>query len=218
MSSATLSPPTSLTTTDLVTRVGDIPLWRICLDPFPGTATEQDVLELRAKTGRLFELIDAVLVEKVMGLPESFLAILLGRLLGNWVIPRNLGAVLGADGMMRLAPGLIRIPDLSFAPWDRFPGRQIDLNIPVPDLYPDLAVEVLSVSNTPSEMAHKLRDYFGSGARLVWFVDPRARTVEVYTAPEASTLLHEANTLDGGTVLPGFTLPLHELFAQLDPH
>jgi Uma2 family endonuclease len=218
MSSATLSPPVSMTTAELAARVGDIPLWRICLDPFPGTATEQDVLDLHAKTDRVFELIDGILVEKALGLAESFLAVVLSGYLTNWVAPRNLGAVLGADGMMRLAPGLIRIPDVSFAPWDRFPGRQIDLNTPIPDLYPDLAVEVLRVTNTRSEMAIKLRDYFGSGASLVWFVDPRARTVEVYTAPESSTLLHETDTLGGAPVLPGFTLPLRELFTELDPH
>jgi Uma2 family endonuclease len=53
---------------------------------------------------------------------------------------------------------------------------------------------------------------------LVWIVDPRARTVEVFTSPTASTLLHETDTLTGDPVLSGFTLALRELFAELDPH
>ena len=89
---------------------------------------------------------------------------------------------------------------------------------PIPDLAPDLAVEVLSVGNTLGEMARKRQDYFAAGLHLVWQVDPRTRTVEVFTAPDQSTILHETHILDGGTVLPGLTLPLPELFAALDLH
>jgi Uma2 family endonuclease len=216
MSHATLTPPASLTTADLVARVGDIPLCRIVFDPLP--ATEQDLLDLHAKTDRLFELVDGILVEKAMGFPEAFLAVVLVRWLGNWVVPRNLGAVVGADGMMRLAPGLVRIPDVSFLRWDRFPNRQVQVNVPIPDLVPDLAVEIFSPSNTQDEIERKRGEYFRRGTQLVWIIDPRVRTVEVFTAPAISTLLHEADTLDGGTVLPGFTLPLRDLFLELDPH
>jgi Uma2 family endonuclease len=52
--------------------------------------------------------------------------------------------------------------------------------------------------------------------QLVWFVDPEARTVEVFTAPEQSVILHEEDTLEGGVVFPGFELPLRDLFAELD--
>jgi len=65
-------------------------------------------------------------------------------------------------------------------------------------------------------MARKRQDYFAAGVYLVWQVDPRTRTIEVFTAPDQSTVLHEAQALDGGTVLPGFTLPLQALFAELD--
>ncbi len=216
MTQATLVPPTTLTAAELLARVGDIPVNRIVPDPFP--ATEQDLLDLHAKTGRLYELVDGVLVDKPMGLPESFLAMLLGRLLGNWVSPRNLGAVLGPDAMMRLAPEMVRLPDVAFARWDRFPNRQVQVHVPVPDLVPDLAVEILSPSNTVDEIRRKRGEYFNRGTQVVWIIDPRARTVEVFTAPAVSTLLQQADTLDGGTVLPGFTLPLQQLFAELDPH
>jgi Uma2 family endonuclease len=77
-------------------------------------------------------------------------------------------------------------------------------------------VEVLSESNTADEMARKRREYFAAGVRLVWQVAPLTRTVEVYTAPEQVTVLHEEDTLEGGAVLPGFALPLREFFAELD--
>ncbi len=150
-----------------------------------------------------------------MGLRESFLAIALASILRGFVRPRNLGLVTGEAGMMRLMAGLVRIPDVAFVSWTRLPNRRVPTE-PIPDLAPDLAVEVLSAGNTPGEMARKRQDYFSSGVQIVWQVDPNTRTVEVFTTPDQSTMLHEAQTLEGGTVLPGFTLPLQELFTELD--
>ncbi|MCZ6875647.1 MAG: Uma2 family endonuclease [bacterium] len=81
---------------------------------------------------------------------------------------------------------------------------------------PNLAIEVMSESNTMGEMARKWCEYFAAGVQLLWFVDPKTRTVAVYTAPEQFTLRHEEDTLDGGAVLPGFSLSLRELFQELD--
>jgi Uma2 family endonuclease len=125
----------------------------------------------------------------------------------------DLGILVGADGTVRLARGLVRIPDVAFFSWKHFPNRELPAE-PIPNLVPDLAVEVLSKGNTAKEMRRKLFDYFAAGVRLVWIIDPKARTVEVYTAPDRFTLLTEEQTLDGGTVLPGFTLPLQQLFAR----
>lgn len=80
---------------------------------------------------------------------------------------------------------------------------------------PDLAVEVLSESNTPGEMQVKRKEYFLAGTTLVWQVDPRRRVVVVYAAPEMSVTLTEADTLDGGIVLPGFSLPVRRVFERL---
>jgi len=117
--------------------------------------------------------------------------------------------------MMRLVSGLVRIPDLAFISWDRLPHRRMP-TVPIPALAPDLAIEVLSAGNTPDEMARKRQDYFTAAVRLVWIVDPVARTVAVYTSPESVTVLATTAILNGGEVLPGFTLPLQDLFAELD--
>ena len=203
------------TVADLLAYLGDIPPARLRLHPPPGTATEQDVLDVQARTDRLCELVDGVLVEKAMGFRESFLAITLSAILWGFVQPRKLGVVTGADGMVRLASALVRIPDVAFVSWERLPGRRIP-SAPIPALAPDLAVEVLSPGNTPGEMARKRQEYFAAGVKLVWIVDPVARTVAVYTEPEQSTVWQEDQTLAGDPVLPGFTLPLRELFAALD--
>ena len=117
--------------------------------------------------------------------------------------------------MMQLVRDLVRIPDVAFVSNERL-ASHLGRREAVPLLAPDLAVEVLSESNTPEEMAIKRQEYFGSGARLVWQIDPDTRTARVYTAPDTFTALTAADALDGGTVLPGFTLPLAELFAELD--
>ena len=77
-------------------------------------------------------------------------------------------------------------------------------------LFPDLAIEVLSKSNTPAEMERKRREYFASGARLVWAIDPRSRKATVYTSPDHGTDV--TDTLDGPDILPGFSLSLPWLF------
>jgi Uma2 family endonuclease len=203
------------TLTDLAERFGPMPLSRICFDPWPGTATEADVLEKHDRENRLFELVDGILVEKTVGFQESLLAVRIAALLYNFLAGKRLGKVAGADGMIRLAPGLVRIPDVAFFAASRFPEGRVPTE-PIPWLAPDLAVEVLSISNTERESHSKREDYFQAGCQLVWEVDPRARTVRVYTAPETFTVLVETDTLDGGTVLPGFGLPLRRLFAELD--
>jgi Uma2 family endonuclease len=204
------------TLADLLKQLGGIAPERVRFRPAPGTATEEDVLAIRnSPERRLCELVDGVLVEKAMGLRESYLASVLIMTLLTFVRLRNLGLVTAPDGTMRLAPGLVRIPDVAFISWDRLPNRRVPTE-PIPDLAPDLAVEVLSVGNTPGEMARKRQEYFSAGVQVVWQVDPRTRSVEVFTAPDQSTILHEGQTLEGGTVLPGFMLPLQELFAELD--
>src|ERR1700722_16946968 len=108
---ATVNPPQPENFAELLEQIGRVPLERIRLKPPPGTATEKDVL--RAYSGlerRLCELVDGVLVEKAMGTEEALLASILVQLLWNHVRPRRLGLVLGADGMLRLMPGLVRIP------------------------------------------------------------------------------------------------------------
>ena len=216
MTSVSTPTVTIETLADLLEQLGGIAPDRVRFRPAPGTATEEDVLAIRhSPERRLCELVAGVLVEKAMGLRESYLASVLITILLTFVRPQNLGMVTAPDGTMRLAPGLVRIPDVAFISWDRLPNRRVPTE-PIPDLAPDLAVEVLSVGNTPGEMARKRQDYFAAGVHLVWQVDPSTRTVEVFTAPDQSTVLHETHILDGGTVLPGFTLPLQELFAALD--
>jgi Uma2 family endonuclease len=194
-------------------RFGPIALSRICMDPPPGLGTEEDVTWFDDHEDRLYELVDGVLVEKVMGSYESVLAMEIARLLGNFVRPLKLGVVLGEAGMLELAPHLIRIPDVSFISRERFPGGRYP-SVSIWPLAPDLGVEVLSESNTEKEMAGKLHDYFTFGTRLVWYVDPETHSIRVFTCEDEGRQLMEDDRLDGGDVLPGFSILIRELFAE----
>ncbi len=200
------------TIADLLRDLGDISPKRIRLKPAPGRGTVQDVVRIEAREDRLCELIDGVLVEKVMGAKESFLACLLIQVLRNYVDRNPLGVVLGEAGMLQLRPRLVRIPDVSFISWNQMPSGEFPSE-PVPNLFPDLAVEVLSRGNTRGEMNLKVSEYFAAGTRLVWIIDPDTHTAEVYTTPGECRRLKATQSLDGGEVLPGFKLPLKELFA-----
>jgi Uma2 family endonuclease len=215
---ATANPtPPIRTFADLMRRLGGVRPERIRFPLHAGLATVEDVCEVADKEQCLCELVEGVLVEKPMGYTESLLAGHLLFLLKSFVSPRKLGHVTAPDGPLRLTSSLVRIPDVAFISWDRLPGRSRPTER-VPQIVPDLAVEVLSESNTPGEMAVKRGEYFTAGVRLVWEIDPDARTLTVYTSPTQSTTLTAADTLEGGSVLPGFTLPLAELFAELDRH
>jgi Uma2 family endonuclease len=204
------------TAADLLSRFGAMPLWRIRFDPPPGTATEADVVEIHDRTNRLCELVDGVLVEKTVGTFESHLGTRIARLLGNFVDANQLGTVLGGDGFMRLASGLVRIPDAAFISWKSWSIEEVRRQA-IADLSPDLVVEVISRSNTPEEMTRKLHEYFEAGARLVWYIYPDEQTVHVFTGVDDSQILAASDTLDGGAVLPGFSVKLAGFFAEPQP-
>jgi Uma2 family endonuclease len=112
---------------------------------------------------------------------------------------------------MKIMAGLVRIPDVSFVSWARLPERKLP-KAPVPDLVPDLAIEVLSASNTPKEMLRKLHEYFTAGTRQVWFVDGDRKQIRVYTSEKRSRLYHAGDTIRGGKLLPGFALSVRDFF------
>jgi Uma2 family endonuclease len=198
------------TLAELMEQLGNVPLSRVRLRPPPGTATEEDLL---ASGKKLVELVDCVLVEKAVGAKESLLAAVIARLLGNHVDEHDLGAVFGADGLFRLMPGLVRLPDVAFVPWENIPGEEVTDQPIAPDV-PDLAVEVVSRSNTRAEINRKLRDYFLGGARLVWVIQPKTQTAQIYTSLEDVRRVGKTGSLDASPVIPGFTLSLPELFAR----
>ena len=200
---------------DLLDRLGGIAPSRIRLKPAPGLATEGDlVLNNNRKRSGLVELVEGTLVEKVMGFGESGVEADLIRFLGRYLDQHDIADLLSSSSTMRLDRGVVRLPDLALIRWERYPHRQRPLEA-VPEICPDLAVEILSEGNTPEEMARKRREYFAAGTTLVWEIDPRRREVGVYRSPEQCMTLGEGDVLTAEPLLPGFSLPLTDLFRRV---
>src|SRR5207253_1229929 len=98
-----------------------------------------------------------------------------------------------------MASGHVRLPDVVFVSVADFPGGQ-NPKEPIPLLPPTIASEVLSEGNTPAEMRRKRKEYFDSGARLVWIIDPATRTVAIYESfsDEPARILTERDVLNAG--------------------
>lgn len=114
------------------------------------------------------------------------------------------------DGMTRTGQN-VRLPDVCFFSWSRFPNRLLPQGA-ILDMAPDLAVEIISPSNTPAEMNRKLQEYFLGGSSLVWFIYPDPPHARIYTTPDRFEEIDQTGTLEGGELLPGFSLPLQQLF------
>jgi Uma2 family endonuclease len=195
--------------------LGHVPSPRVLKQPKPGTATLGDVLRARSELGKLCELVDGTLVEKAMGWQESVLAGVLLQWLNNYLDQHRLGVATGPDGLTRLFGDTVRGPDVAFVAWDRLPEGKLPRD-PIPDLVPNLVIEVLCAGNTYLEMSRKRREYFHAGVQLLWMVDPEERSVAVYRSPQDVQVLHAGEVLAGDAVLPGWQVDIGALFSKLD--
>jgi Uma2 family endonuclease len=134
------------------------------------------------------------------------------RVLSTYVRERGLGRCF-ADSTGFALPGLpntVRAPDASFVRAERLPHEGVRGGWV--ELAPDLAVEVLSPTETASDIAEKLADYRAAGTAVVWVIDPAKRTVGIFAQTAPTRWLEESDMLDGGTVVPGFSCAVIDLF------
>jgi Uma2 family endonuclease len=170
----------------------------------------------------LFEIIDGRRVEiPPVSAYSATLASRIVRRVGSFVDERSLGEVVG-EVLFRLPLGedlsRNRRPDAAFVSCDRWPmQRPRSTRDNAWDVVPELAVEVTSPHDLADEQQQKIIEYFRAGVRLVWAIYPEQRMIHVYDAPDQIRVVTEPGILDGGTVLPGFTLPLDRLFDPIGP-
>ena len=183
-------------------------------------ATKTDLLSLEGYAA-LDEPEDEYVTELVRGMvvreprpgsPHARTQFRLAYHLTDWVRAHGEGEIYGESGfILSEDPGTVRGPDVAVVlrshSWEGEPGQWIRGA-------PELAVEVLSPSDTSSGIQQKVLEYLEFGAQLVWIVDPAARTVTVYRPDGSAMLLREEQTLTGEDVLPGFSLELTDLFAR----
>ena len=177
--------------------------------------TAEELWEMPEKPGVRFELVEGEVIE-MPGL-GALAALIVGRvynLVHASVQEQRLGLVFlsGLGYLLHRRPDVVRLPTCSFLSWDRIPEE-------LPDGYwpgaPDLAVEVVSPSDTVSELGEKVDEYAAAGVRAVWIVDPANRTVTVHETGRSVRILREGDVLDGGEVVPGFQFPVVAIFADI---
>jgi Uma2 family endonuclease len=165
----------------------------------------------------LYEVVDGKLVEKIVGASEIEIATLLVGFLAPFVRAHRLGRILG-EMVFRIdqAKDLQRRPDVSFVSHARWPFHRRVPKVAVWDMVPDMAIEIVSPTNTADHVQEKIHDYFAAGVRRVWVVYPRQQEVYVYASPTEIQVLQLGQDLDGGDLIPGFRLPLTAFFED-DP-
>jgi Uma2 family endonuclease len=133
-----------------------------------------------------------------------------GRLVGNFVAEHQLGGVYNQSGfILERNPDVLLEPDVAFVCADRLRSDEIGY----PTAAPDLVVEVASPSQTGPSIEERTAIYLAAGVRLIWIGDPARRAVRVFRAAGTERLLTEDDAIDGEDVLPGFRLPVSQLFA-----
>lgn len=176
--------------------------------------TDEEFMAL-PEDGR-YELVNGELVNMGnSGMEHGWIASILNGAMFGFVQSRKLGVICDSSTAFTMKSGNKRSPDLSFIAKERLQGVKR-----LPRGYfqgsPDLAVEILSPTNTVEEIHDKIVEYFENGTRLVWVIHPDEQYVLVYHSSSPDGFLRIGDRLDGEDVVPEFTLLVGELFAELE--
>lgn len=165
----------------------------------------------------LYEVVDGQTVDKKMSARETEIASILVQLLGPYLSTNRLGKVVG-EMLFRidLEKDLRRRPDVAVVSHARWPFNRRIPKVTPWDMVPNLAIEVISDSNSAYEVQQKIHEYFAAGVSRVWVIYPDQAEVYLYASPTQIQVLKIGQELDGGDLLPGFRLPVAALFED-DP-
>ena len=175
--------------------------------------TDQELMAL-PKDGYKRELLQGEIILSPAGFDHEWIGARLSARMTLFAKQHRLGVVCGSGLGCWMTSGNLLSPDVSFIAKSRLATTAVEREKYLRGS-PDLVVEVLSPWDRSTRLHEKLADYFSSGARLIWIINPAERDALVYRTPEADRFLRVTDTLDGEDVLPGFRLPLAELFAEL---
>ncbi|MEZ4669893.1 MAG: Uma2 family endonuclease [Anaerolineae bacterium] len=170
----------------------------------------ETISNLPENADKILELVDGEINEKVASNPYcSAVASKINFFFMSYINQNNIGYVTGEAGGYRISPKDTFAPDVAYISKLRQPNLPYHGFNPIP---PDLAVEVVSPSDSYVEVAKKVRTYLRYGTHLVWVVEPETQTVTIYALDGSQTTLDIDGELDGGEVLPGFKLPVRSIF------
>ena len=177
--------------------------------------TVEELWAMPEDPGHRYELVDGELVE-MDGAPRH------GRMTGHiyalifsHVSSRNLPMDVGVSTGFQMDPYTLRVPDVQVTGWERMAAYDEDAG-GWPQFAPDVAIEVVSPSNTPAEMERKTTEYFANGAQAVWIADPALRRVAIRRPDRPEQVFGHDDMLYGDPEIPGFACPVTDVFAVLD--
>ncbi|SRR5260221_2828172 len=182
--------------------------------------TAADLWELSKRpeyADKSIELTEGYIVEvAASSIKPSLVTHKIELVIGNYVDEHNLGYVTNAEGGYELSPTTVLAPDVGFIAKARITS--------LPERYfpgaPDLAIEVVSSTDSVKATQRKAAKYLAFGTRLVWIFYPAERAVDACTAiPDGGMIIHEIDIdgmLDGGDILPGFKVAVRDVFKVLD--
>ena len=171
---------------------------------------------LGGDTDNLYEVINGHITEQEpMGAFAVALASELAFFLRIFARQHNLGLVV-TEMLFTLDAerDLQRRPDAAFVNYNRWPEATVP-RASAWNVVPDLAIEVVSPTNTAEQIDEKIVDYFAAGVRLLWVVFPETARIYVYSSANETKVLERTDELTGGDVLPGFRLQIAELYSGL---
>ena len=173
--------------------------------------TAEELAQLPAVESARHELVRGELVTMAPpGFGHGQDALAIGSRLRAHVRQHSGGHVVVEAGfVLERDPDTVRAPDVAFVRHDRVPEGGVSGFFDGP---PDLAVEVVSPSDTAAEVVEKVREYLDAGTRLVWVVERRTRTITVYRPDGTAQLLTAGDTLQGEDVVGGFSVRVEEIF------
>jgi len=172
--------------------------------------TDEQLMAL-PRDGRKYELLGGELVVSPTGFQHGYISVRLATVLMDFVLRQRLGLVVDSSTGFRMATGDCLSPDVSFVRKQRLHGQK-EITTKFFQGAPDLAVEVVSPGESHRRPKQKLAEYFDNGTQMAWVVNPKNRTVSVYTSAEKVKVLHESEQLEAKTLLPGFAFPIKQLF------
>ena len=165
--------------------------------------------------GHRYELVDGELVDMDGNPKHSVVSTQFGRLIGNHIAEAGLPLHVGNSGGFQMNPQTLRFPDVHVTTWERMAQYDSDIG-GWPKFAPDVAIEVVSPSNTPAVLGRKTEEYFANGTRTVWIADPDPRTVTVRRPNAPDQVFGIGDALSGEPEIPGFTCQVADIFAVLD--
>lgn len=177
--------------------------------------TDEEFMALSGENDR-YELVDGELVNMGnSGMEHGYLASNLTIFLGGYVLAHKLGVICDSSTAFTMKAGNKRAPNVSFITKERLQGIK---RLPKGFFSgaPDLVVEIISPNNTFAELHGKMIEYFANECRLAWLIHPDEQSILVYRSPRPDRLLKITDNLDGEEIIPGFSMPISNLFMELD--